>query len=107
MRCAILGRALSLLERFVAFDTTNCRSNSEMIHDIAECLEAVGFQIGLTWNTARSKANLLASIGPDVSGGLILSGHTDVVPVDGQPWSSDPSRPLSVKGKCTVAGRPT
>jgi acetylornithine deacetylase len=83
-------RAMEELTRLVAFDTTSRRSNLELIAYVETLLKPLGFRMKRVANADGSKANLLASIGPDVEGGVVLSGHTDVVPVDGQPWTSDP-----------------
>lgn len=81
---------IAILRRLVAFDTTSRNSNLAMIDWIAECLAPLGARLRLTHDDRRTKANLLASFGPDRAGGVLVSGHTDVVPVDGQPWSTDP-----------------
>ncbi len=82
--------ARAVLADLVAFDTTSSRSNLALI-DYAEArLRAAGARTQRVVNAAGDKANLFASIGPDAPGGVILSGHTDVVPVEGQAWSSDP-----------------
>ncbi len=87
---ALTGRALQTLERLVAFDTTSRRSNLELI-DYAEAeLAACGAVCSRVASPDGEKANLIARIGPEADGGVLLSGHTDVVPVDGQAWSSDP-----------------
>ena len=79
-----------MLQRLVAFDTTSRNSNLELIHWVQDYLEKHGVASTLVPNAEGTKANLFASIGPDAEGGIVLSGHTDVVPVDGQPWTSDP-----------------
>lgn len=78
------------LEELVAFDTTSRNSNLDLIEHIRAYLEPLGFKTRLTHNEEGTKANLWASIGPEGKGGIVLSGHTDVVPVDGQDWASDP-----------------
>ena len=83
-------RAGELLERLVAFDTTSRRSNLELIEFAEAQLAASGASCRRVLNADGGKANLIASIGHECDGGVLLSGHTDVVPVDGQPWSSDP-----------------
>src|SRR5271156_3597508 len=83
-------RAIEELARLVAFDTTSRRSNLDLIAPVEILLGRLGVQSRRVSNADGSKANLLASIGPDAPGGVVLSGHTDVVPVDGQPWTSDP-----------------
>lgn len=82
--------SVDTLRRLVGFDTTSRNSNLELIHWAAEVLETAGARIRLSHDDGGGKANLLASLGPDREGGIVLSGHTDVVPVDGQAWSSDP-----------------
>ncbi len=82
--------SLELLERLVAFDTVSARSNLALMQFVADYLEGHGVEAHWSFNAERDKANLLASIGPAVEGGVVLSGHSDVVPVEGQDWSSDP-----------------
>jgi acetylornithine deacetylase len=80
-----------ILRRLVAFDTVSANSNLALIEWVADYLWGYGIATSLTFNEARDKANLFATIGPaEAGGGVILSGHTDVVPVIGQPWDSDP-----------------
>ncbi len=79
-----------LLHRLVAFDTTSRNSNLELVGWAAALLETAGARIRLTHDGGGAKANLLASFGPDVPDGIVLSAHTDTVPVDGQSWSSNP-----------------
>ena len=79
-----------MLRRLVAFDTTSRNSNLELIDDVQAYLAAHGVESMLVPNDDGKKANLIATIGPRVPGGIVLSGHTDVVPVDGQPWDTDP-----------------
>ena len=81
---------LEMLERLVAFDTTSRNSNLELIAFVEDYLRLYGIKSERVANEEGSKANLFATIGPEGSGGVILSGHTDVVPVDGQDWSSEP-----------------
>ncbi len=81
---------IEMLEKLVAFDTTSRNSNLELIEFIQEQLEEIGVETRFTFNDKKTKANLWATIGPTDKGGVVLSGHTDVVPVDGQDWTSDP-----------------
>lgn len=81
---------LDVLARLIAFDTTSRNSNLDLITWVEDFLRVRGVASKRVANADGSKANLYALIGPDVAGGVVLSGHTDVVPVDGQPWSSDP-----------------
>lgn len=85
-----IAPSLDLLSRLVAFDTTSRNSNLELIAWVEAFLAERGIASERVANADGSKANLLALIGPRVEGGVVLSGHTDVVPVDGQPWTSDP-----------------
>jgi acetylornithine deacetylase len=78
------------LAHLVAFDTTSRNSNLALIESVEAWLGGVGVTSTRIPATEGGKANLLFSIGPQVAGGVVLSGHTDVVPVDGQDWSSDP-----------------
>ena len=82
--------ARAILERLVAFDTTSRLSNLELIAWVETYLDGHGVPHRRVSNLEGTKANLMATIGPEVAGGVVLSGHTDVVPVDGQPWSTDP-----------------
>src|SRR5690606_11959075 len=79
-----------LLQTLVEFDTRSARSNLELISFVSDYLAGFGVEVALTYNDARDKANLYATLGPDGRRGLCLSGHTDVVPADGQPWTVPP-----------------
>ena len=79
-----------MLEKLVAFDTTSRNSNLELIDFVSEYLSQYGIKSHVLTNTRGEKANLIATIGPEVDGGVVLSAHTDVVPVDGQNWDTDP-----------------
>jgi len=87
-----LEATLEILERLIAFDTTSRNSNLALIAWVEDFLNARGVASMRVPNREGDKANLYALIGPRVEGGVVLSGHTDVVPVDGQPWTSDPFR---------------
>ncbi len=87
---ADIAHQIDWLRRLVAFDTTSSKSNLNLIDDVEAYLEGHGAQTHRVWNADRTKANLYAIVGPKIEGGVILSGHTDVVPVDGQDWSTDP-----------------
>lgn len=85
-----LAEIETILERLVSFDTTSHKSNLDLIAYIQDYLTGYGVAYQLIPNDEGDKASLLASVGPDVPGGIGLSGHTDVVPVTGQDWSTDP-----------------
>ncbi len=82
--------SIDMLARLVAFPTVSRDSNLPLIDWVEDYLSAFGARCRRTWNEAADKANLFAAIGPDAPGGVVLSGHTDVVPVDGQDWHTDP-----------------
>ena len=79
-----------MIRRLVGFNTTSRESNLELIEWVRDYLSQHGIESRLTFDDDNRKANLFATLGPAVDGGIVLSGHTDVVPVDGQSWSSDP-----------------
>jgi len=81
---------IDLLRQLVAFDTTSAKSNLELIEFVDAFLSDFGIEAHVVPSDDGGKANLFARIGPDVPGGVVLSGHTDVVPVTGQRWTSDP-----------------
>ncbi|MEQ8250492.1 MAG: acetylornithine deacetylase [Oceanibaculum nanhaiense] len=84
------ARAIAMIRRLVAFDTTSALSNLALIEDVKAYLAGYGIDSRLTFDEAHGKANLYATIGPKDKGGIVLSGHTDVVPVEGQIWATDP-----------------
>ena len=79
-----------MIERLIGMPTVSRDSNMALIDFVRDYLDGHGVQSRLVPNADGTKANLYATIGPMVEGGVVLSGHTDVVPVDGQPWASDP-----------------
>ena len=88
---AVASSALmSILADLIGFDTTSRNSNLELIRYVEDYLSQHGVQSTLVHDDSGHKANLYATIGPAELGGVMLSGHTDVVPVDGQRWASDP-----------------
>ncbi len=99
-----------MLARLVSFNTESQRSNLELIHFCRDYLTSLGVESKLAFNAEGDKANLYATIGPKVEGGVVLSGHTDVVPVAGQDWSSDPwtlterDGKLFGRGTCDMKG---
>ena len=85
-----LERTISLLEDLVAFPTVSSDSNLALIDYVASYLQNLGADVRVYADDSGAKANLFATIGPMIDGGIVLSGHSDVVPVEGQDWSSDP-----------------
>ena len=98
-------RCLPILRELIGFDTTSRNSNLELIEYVRKYLSGYGVKSHLTYDDERGKANLFATLGPDdASGGLILSGHTDVVPVDGQDWNTDPFVLTEIDGRYYARG---
>ncbi len=104
------GGAIALLERLIAFDTTSRNSNLALIDWVEAYMEGLGARCERVASPDGRKANLHAVLGPEVDGGVVLSGHSDVVPVDGQDWSSDPfaaeirGDKLYGRGACDMKG---
>lgn len=105
--------ALDWIERLVRIDTTSRNSNLGLIETVRDHLAGAGLAAHLTYDAKRQKANLFATIPAadgGTQGGVVLSGHTDVVPVDGQKWSTDPFVPtikdarLYGRGTCDMKG---
>ncbi|WP_350560092.1 acetylornithine deacetylase [Psychrobacter sp. CAL346-MNA-CIBAN-0220] len=108
-------QSIDWLTRLIGFDTVSRHSNLALIKDVQAYCEQLGLTVDLTFNEAQNKANLFVTIpagkNADINnGGLVLSGHTDVVPVDGQEWTSEPfnatirgSR-LYGRGACDMKG---
>ena len=86
----ISDRALTLAQDLVRMNTVSANSNLELIHYVRDALRALGVASRLTFNADRTKANLFATLGEGKPAGVILSGHTDTVPWDGQAWTVDP-----------------
>ncbi len=101
---------LEMLDRLVSFPTVSDRSNLELVHWVKDYLAGHGVSALLDHNEDGTKASLFASVGPDTAGGIVLSGHTDVVPVTGQNWSTDPWRStvkdnkVFARGACDMKG---
>ncbi|MBT5241469.1 MAG: acetylornithine deacetylase [Rhodospirillaceae bacterium] len=87
------------LARLIAFPTVSRDSNLQLIAYVQERLKEHGVEARLVHNEDNTKANLLATIGPMVEGGVVLSGHTDVVPIDDQDWKTDPFALAEKDGK--------
>jgi len=110
MTMGISAEVRAMIERLIAFDTTSRNSNLDLIHDVRDYLKDLGVESHLTFDDDKRKANLYATLGPTDRGGIALSGHTDVVPVDGQEWSSAPwtaierDGRLHGRGSCDMKG---
>ena len=82
--------SIEILRKLVGFDTTSFKSNLDLIKFIENYLNDFNIKSKLVYDETKNKANLFATIGKDSKGGIVLSGHTDVVPTKNQKWSSDP-----------------
>jgi acetylornithine deacetylase len=90
MTHSVLDSTLDLLERLIAFDTRSSESNLALIEFVQSYLNGYGVRSTLVYDATQTKANLFATIGPPDRPGICLSGHTDVVPASGQPWTVPP-----------------
>ncbi len=108
-------QSIDWLKRLIGFDTVSRHSNLALIKDVQSYCEQLGLKVDLTFNNEKNKANLFVTVPAGgnadiINGGLVLSGHTDVVPVDGQEWSSDPFKAeirgdkLYGRGSCDMKG---
>jgi acetylornithine deacetylase len=87
------------MEKLVSFPTVSRDSNLPLVDWVEDYLNSHGITAHRHYNEDNDKAAIFAHVGPDVAGGLVLSGHTDVVPVDGQPWTDDPWAVVERDGK--------
>jgi acetylornithine deacetylase len=94
----------SIIERLIGFRTVSRDSNLELIEWVRDYLQGFGATTRLTHDATGKKANLFATLGDSTKPGLILSGHTDVVPVDGQNWDTDPFLAVERDGKLFARG---
>ncbi len=85
-----LSPQIEWIARLVGHDTTSSRSNLNLIEDVEAYLAGLGVETFRVQSDDGAKSNLYALVGPKAPGGVVLSGHTDVVPIDGQDWSTDP-----------------
>lgn len=90
---------LDLMRRLVGFPTVSRDSNLPLVDWLEDYLSSHGIHCERFYNDEGDKAALMAHVGPEVAGGVVLSGHSDVVPVDGQDWSSDPFEVTEREGK--------
>ena len=106
----LLAQTSDLLSKLIAFPTVSADSNLGLIEFLADRLEDAGARVEVYRDPTGTKANLFATIGPEVDGGILLSGHSDVVPVTDQKWSSDPfvmterDNRLYGRGTCDMKG---
>ena len=82
--------SIEILKKLVSFDTTSFKSNLDLIKFIENYLIDLNIKSELIYDETKNKANLFTTIGPNLQGGIVLSGHTDVVPITKQNWTSDP-----------------
>lgn len=106
----LLASSLEWLARLIAHDTDSAKTNLPLMAEVEDYLIAHGVPFVTTFNAEGDKKALFATIGPMGDGGIVLSGHTDVVPVTGQPWTSDPfslrrdGERLYGRGACDMKG---
>lgn len=91
--------SLPILRDLIGFPTVSTDSNLDMIAYLAERLEHIGARVQVYEDPSGTKANLFATLGPEIDGGILLSGHTDVVPVTDQIWRSDPFEMTEIDGR--------
>lgn len=90
---------VEMIAALIGFDTTSAKSNLALIDFVADYLRGHGIASRRTASDDGAKANLFATLGPEVAGGVVLSGHSDVVPVAGQAWDSDPFEMVARDGR--------
>ena len=91
--------SVEMLRRLIAFPTVSRDSNLDLIHYVRDGLKPFDTEIRLTHDDGKRKANLFATLGPRGEPGIVLSGHTDVVPTEGQPWDTDPFKMVEKDGR--------
>ncbi|HHI82018.1 MAG TPA: acetylornithine deacetylase, partial [Rhizobiales bacterium] len=105
-----MSQSIEILSKLVSFDTVSRNSNLDLVDWVVAYLADLGVECQTFKSPCGTKANMLATIGPDVPGGVVLSGHTDVVPVDDQIWATDPfeltqkGTRLYGRGSCDMKG---
>ena len=98
-RTATAGSSVKMLRKLIGFPTVSRDSNLELIYYVRDCLKPYDADIRLTHDDEKRKANLFATLGPHGEGGIALSGHTDVVPTEGQAWDTDPFEMVEKDGR--------
>jgi len=101
---ALSASAREMIERLISFNTVSRDSNLGLIEWVRDYLQSHGAKTRLTHDSSGKKANLFATLGDSPKPGLILSGHTDVVPVDGQAWDTDPFAATEQNGRLYARG---
>ncbi|PTX56590.1 acetylornithine deacetylase [Litoreibacter ponti] len=91
--------ARAILDKLVSFPTVSSSSNLDLIDWVEDYLDGHGVRATRVYNDDGTKASLYANVGPEVDGGVVLSGHTDVVPIEGQAWDTDPFTVVERDGK--------
>ena len=91
--------ALAMVKQLIEMPTVSRDSNLDLIHWIRDHLKSLGVDATLVHDATGKKANLYATLGPQDKPGIVLSGHTDVVPIDGQEWDTDPFKVIEKDGK--------
>ena len=100
-----VDEVLDILDVLISYDTVALTPNLDLIEDVKDRLESLGAKVVLTYDDTETKANLFATIGPDIEGGVVLSGHSDVVPVNPDDWTTPPFKADRRDGR--VYGRGT
>ena len=105
-----LKNTIEILEKLIAFPTISSESNIDLITYVAKFLKSNGAKVSVFPNDLKTKQNLFATIGPDIDGGIIFSGHTDVVPANSAEWGTEPfklhhkNNRLYGRGACDMKG---
>ena len=95
----MLDETKDILGKLIAYPTISTDSNLAIIEYLADRLENVGAKVDILHDPSGKKANLFATLGPEIDGGIVLSGHSDVVPVADQAWTSDPFQMIEQDGR--------
>ena len=105
-----IDKTLSILADLVSYPTVSSESNLEMINYLSDKIESIGGKVDVMTTADNKQANIFATIGPEIDGGIVLSGHTDVVPAKELGWKSDPFKLtqkdelLYGRGSCDMKG---
>ncbi|MEJ8574376.1 acetylornithine deacetylase [Microbaculum marinum] len=99
-----VAATIGLLGELVSFESLSLRTNLDIVAHIQAYLEGLGVEAVLSYGEDGERANLFATIGPRIDGGVVLSGHTDVVPVDGQDWQTPPFTLVNREGRLFARG---